>query len=78
MKDCSKCFYYHHIEGRKPFCFKYFRYDPEPCDHFRKLSCQDCLHGRGFEQCQLKEKPFPKKNYCKDFHRYERWSFDEV
>lgn len=78
MKNkCENCFYYIHLEGRKPFCYKFFRQDPEPCEKFRQFNCSICLHGKGFSECQLKKKTFPKSNKCSKFQRYSGWSFDE-
>jgi hypothetical protein len=75
-KECRNCFYHIHIT-KDPFCYKFFKSNPSPCDEFKKRSCSDCLHGKDFNECQLKKKDFPKKDYCNDFERYERWAFDE-
>lgn len=75
--DCKRCFYYIHLTGRKPFCYKTLSYNPKPCQLFKKAECSLCEYGKDKEKCEFKNKPFPKSKYCTNFKRYSCWIENE-
>lgn len=74
----ENCFFIHNgYKPKKKFCYYNLTTCNGECKNFKHISCSKCDYGKGYKKCQLKNKAFPKKDFCNDFARYHGWCFEE-